>query len=292
MIDINYLRYFYFLIVHNGFTKAANQLHVQQPVISRAVKLLEQQLGFKLVERQKKQVLLTPEGREVFRMAEQMFSHAEKIATYAKERKEGSTGEVCFATSDSLAPEIMGPVLKEFINLYPKSKPIHHAGPASMFLEKISAGAIEFGIFFNVPVLSPDLEKSKLTNARFEFVLAEKLAKDKKTLNAFIGSREQGEDESARLPLFEKYKAHQKGVSIVAVSSSSTARRALALNGVGVTILPYFLIREELKKRTLKIIHEGHFSMPVYLVERKSSYRSKSKNELLKLIKEAVEGAR
>lgn len=287
-MDLNYLRYFYFLVVYKGFTKAAVKLHVQQPVISRAVKLLEAQLGFKLVERQRKQVILTPEGREVFKIAEQLFLQSERIVKYAKEHKEGSAGDLCFATSDSLSPEVMGPVLKKFIQHNPRFTPIHHAGPANIFLDKISSGAIEFGIFFNVPELSPDLEKSKIANIRFEFVISDKLSKDQKTLNSFIASREQGE-ESARLPLFDKYKAHQKSVSIVAISSSSTARKAMVMNGIGVTILPYFLIKDEIRKHSLRPIYEGSYSLPVFLVERKSSYRSKSKNELLKLIREFIE---
>lgn len=288
-LDLNYLRYFYYLIVHNGFTKAAEKLHVQQPVISRAVKLLENHLGFKLVERQRKQVVLTPEGKEVFKIAEQLFLQAEKILTYADEHNDSAIGEFCFATSDSLSPEVMGPVLKKFIQLYPKFKPIHHSGSANIFLDKISSGEIEFGLFFNVPELHRNLEKTKIGNIRFEYVVLAKLSGDKNVLNSFIASREQSSSGSLRLPLLEKYQQFQKNVSVVAISSSSIARKSLALNGVGVTVLPHFLIKEELKKGILKTLHEGNYTLPAYLVERSSSYRSKAKVDLLKAIKEMID---
>ena len=57
-IDLNYLRYFYYVVKYNGFTRAGEKLLIQQPVISRAVKLLESQIGEKLIERQRKQVVL------------------------------------------------------------------------------------------------------------------------------------------------------------------------------------------------------------------------------------------
>ncbi|MDG0817682.1 LysR family transcriptional regulator [Bdellovibrio svalbardensis] len=287
--DLNYLKYFYFVVTLNGFTKAADSLHVQQPVISRAVKLLEEQLGFKLIERQKKQVILTTEGKEIFKMAQKMFDSADQISAFAKERLGNISGDLCFATSDSLAPEIMGPILKAFIQRHPSMRPIHHAGPASLLLDKISAGAIEFGIFFNVPELPMDLEKSKLAHVPFDFVISKEFAKNKKTTESFIASKEQDDEESFRLPLFQKYRSHHKNVSIAAISSSSMARKAMAISGVGVTILPRFLVQEDIKKGLLKSLHEGEYSLPLYLVERKSSYKSKLKNELLSLMKDMVE---
>jgi LysR family hydrogen peroxide-inducible transcriptional activator len=287
--SLDYLRSFYFVATSNGFTRAAEKLHVQQPVISRAIKLLEGQLGFKLLERQKKQVLLTPEGREVFRLAERIFSSVDQISSFSTERREGFQGDLCFATSDSLSPEIMGPVLQQLILQYPGICPVHHAGPATLLLEPIRSGALEFGVFFNVPDLPSDLEKSKLANVSFEFVILKDMVKDRETLESFIASREQGDSLESRLPLFEKYKAHHKAAKIVAVSSSSMTRKAMVLNGVGTTVLPRFLVKAENKRGQLKSLHESEYVLPLFLVERKSSYRSASKNALIKLIKDAVE---
>lgn len=288
-VDLDYLKYFYYVVNSNGFTKAAEALHVQQPVISRAVKLLEQQMGFKLLERQKKQIILTNEGREIFSIAQKIFIHADQISAYAKDRYEQNSGDLCFATSDSLSPDAMGPILRGFMLKYPKIRPIHHAGPANLLIEKISSGAIEFGVFFNVPSLPPDLEKTKLTSVPFEFVISKELSRNKALAESFIASKEQDKNEPCRLPLFEKYKAHYKGARIVAVSSSSMARKDMVLNGMGATILPRFLVRAELKSGMLRSLHEGDYSLPLYLVERKSSYRSKVKNILLNLMKEVVE---
>lgn len=73
-VDLNYLKYFYFVVKENGFTKAAEKLGVQQPVVSRAVKILEQEFKCHLLERQRKQVLLTSEGNEVYRYCQIIFN--------------------------------------------------------------------------------------------------------------------------------------------------------------------------------------------------------------------------
>lgn len=288
-LDLNYLKYFFYVVNSNGFTRAAEVLHVQQPVISRAIKLLEQQLGFKLLERQKKQIILTIEGRQVFQLAQKVFLNANQITAYAKDRHEQTSGELCFATSDSLAPDAIGTILKHLTQKYPQVRPIHHAGPAHLLVDKIRSGSIEFGVFFNVPDLPSDLEKTKLTNVPFEFVVAKELSRNKGIMESFIASKEQDDDEPSQLPLFQKYKAHYKGVRVVAVSSNSMARKSMVLNGIGVTILPRFLVRTELKNGTFKSIHEGDYALPLYLVERKSSYRSKLKYLLISAIKEIAE---
>jgi DNA-binding transcriptional LysR family regulator len=288
-IDLNYLKYFYFVVTSNGFTKASEVLHVQQPVISRAVKLLELQLGFKLLERQKKQVLLTADGQNVFNLSQKIFAHADQISAYAKDRNESGGGDLCFATSDSLSPDAMGSILKKFKREFPQIRPVHHSGPAQILIDKIQSGTVDFGVFFNVPELPRELDKVKLATVPFDFVILKELSRDREIAESFIATKEQDDDDSTRLPLFQKYKSYYRGTKIVAISSSSVARKDMVLSGLGTTILPRFLIRAELKLGVLKSLHEGDYSLPLYLVERKSSYRSKIKNTLLNLIKETVE---
>lgn len=288
-LDLNYLKYFYYVTHENGFTKAADVLHVQQPVISRAVKLLEEQLGFKLLERQKKQIILTTQGKQVYHIAQKIFQATDQISAFAKDHQEQTSGDLCFATSDSLSTDILGPLLVQLKKHYPQVVPNHHAGPAHFLLDQISEGKIEFGLFFNVPDLSPDLEKTKLAQIPFMFVVAKEQAKNKHVLESFIASREQGKVDTFKLPLFDKYKQHHKNAQISAISSSSIARKDMVMNGLGVTVLPHFLIQSELKSGLLKSIGEGEHFLSLHLVERKSSYRSKLKQFVLSEIKKFVE---
>lgn len=288
-LDLNYLKYFYYVTQKNGFTKAAEFLHVQQPVISRAVKLLEQQLGFKLLERQKKQIILTNQGRQIFSLAQKIFLQADQITAYAKDYQEQTLGELCFATSDSLSPDILGPLLLNLKKQYPQIKPIHHAGPAHFLLNQINEGQIEFGLFFNVPELPNDLEKTKLAQIPFVYVVSKEHSKNKNVLESFIASREQGNTENLKLPLFEKYKLIHKNALITAISSSSVARKDMVLNGLGVTVLPHFLIKTELKNGLLKSLGDDEHFLSLHLIERKSSYKSKLKQFMLNEIKKIVE---
>lgn len=285
-MDLNYLRYFYYVAVHGGFTRAAENLHVQQPVISRAVKLLESQLGFRLIERQKKKSLLTPEGREIFEIAEKIFLSAEQIANFSKEHQGLRTGDLNFATSESLSLEIIGPISKKITLAYPDVRFIHHSTSAQLAIDSIRSNQIEFGVFFNLPELPSDLISSKLALVPFEFVVLKSLSKEKKILESFIAPVDES---SSRISLFQKYKSQMKSASLTALSNSPISRKSMALSGVGVTALPRFLVKEDIKAGTLKSVTESKLALPLFLIERKSSYKSKLKSQLISQIKLMVE---
>ncbi|WP_350335786.1 LysR substrate-binding domain-containing protein [Coralliovum pocilloporae] len=54
---------------HLNFTRAAEELNVQQPAISRQIQALEEDLGVELFKRQNRKLSLTEEGRQLYRAA-------------------------------------------------------------------------------------------------------------------------------------------------------------------------------------------------------------------------------
>lgn len=282
-VDLNYMKYFYFVVKSNGFTKAAEKLHVQQPVVSRAIRLLECQIGGKLLERQRKQIILTALGHRVYGITQKIFEQVE-ILNQLDLEEEKSIGEFRFATSDSFSPEIMGPIITKFREEYPKLKLIHLSGPANLYLAKIESGEIDLGVFFNVPDLTKNLVKTKLTTVEFVYSILKKNSGKDSFLDSFIATLL----EKNRLPLFDKYKASRKNATIVAVSNSTIARKGMVISGVGVSLLPKFLIKTELERGVLKDIGHENIQLPVYLVERVSSYRNKIKRDFLKVFEQYV----
>lgn len=65
MLDTPYL-YFFTVARTNGFRKAAEELFVSQPAVSRQIKLLEERLGYPLFYRTTRRVSLTREGKLLY----------------------------------------------------------------------------------------------------------------------------------------------------------------------------------------------------------------------------------
>ena len=65
-MDLRALRYFIEVVRQNGFTRAAETLHVTQPTISKMVKALEDEFGGRLLLREGRGVQLTDAGQVVY----------------------------------------------------------------------------------------------------------------------------------------------------------------------------------------------------------------------------------
>ena len=72
-MKIQSLRYFVTLVQAGSITKAAQQLYVAQPSLTKSLKLLEEELGYPLVERSASGVHLTKKGCRVYAEAQQVL---------------------------------------------------------------------------------------------------------------------------------------------------------------------------------------------------------------------------
>ncbi len=67
-INFEYYKVFYIIAKNRNITKAANELNITQPSISRMLKTMEEQMNTKLFIRKTKGVILTQEGQELYRL--------------------------------------------------------------------------------------------------------------------------------------------------------------------------------------------------------------------------------
>lgn len=65
-INFEYYKIFYIIAKNKNITKAANELNISQPAISRILKTMEEQMNIKLFIRKSNGVILTPEGNELY----------------------------------------------------------------------------------------------------------------------------------------------------------------------------------------------------------------------------------
>lgn len=281
-MNLLHLQYFYVVAKENGFTNASKALRIQQPAISRMVKQLEESFGFLLFERIGRNVRLTPQGQDVFQSCQKIFGEVEALQTSLGQISGDCKGPLLLAASEPIASHYLPEKLKNYLRKYPKVYPQIFSGPASSLLEKIVAGDFELGFFFHIPDLNEKLEIFQRIPFRYHLVIRKDLRRNKQVLESFIGSREIDDTTNRKFPTLERLKKDYPNASIKISSNNLTAHREMVLNGLGVSILPEFLIKEDLREGRLADVFPGEkFQFDMKAVKRKTAPLSKNASELL-----------
>lgn len=88
-LDLRKLRYFAALAEHGHFGRAAESLFIAQPVLSRQIRALEQELGCSLLTRTTRSVQLTPAGRQLQEEARAVFATVDTAVRRVHEADRG-----------------------------------------------------------------------------------------------------------------------------------------------------------------------------------------------------------
>ena len=118
-MDLYQLRSFYEIVREQSFTRAADKLFLTQPAISLQIKALENELDEILLERNRRQLRLTPAGEILFAHAKAVLSRLEKARDDIAALKQVLRGRLAIGTSDTNCTYILPNVLAEFRARYP-----------------------------------------------------------------------------------------------------------------------------------------------------------------------------
>lgn len=113
-MDLRVLRYFLTVAKEQNFTRAAEQLHITQPTLSRQLAAFEQELGVSLFDRTGKTITLTSEGILLKRRALEMLDIEERTLEELKPSKERIEGKVTVGCGEFMAVEMLAEICKSF----------------------------------------------------------------------------------------------------------------------------------------------------------------------------------
>lgn len=269
-MNIQYLSYFYAVAKHGGFSKAAGKLRIQQPSVSRAVNLLEQQLGVRLFERNQRSVVLTKAGQRVFELCKKAFDQIDAIEQLVQEEVHGPRGELRMGFSDHVLSYLVCPMMTQFQRTFTSIVPRTFTGTSEDICKRVAVDDLELAVLFTVPP-EPSLRIRVLKEFPSRVVIARGLEKERKIRTHFIGSREIDYAASKSFPTLSMLKTYFPETDIRTSSNSLEAHKRFVLEGLGVAILPEFMIQTELTTMQLSILHPDYvFSAKLRLVIKRN----------------------
>ena len=145
-MELRHLRYFLAVGEALKFTKAAAQLRVAQPALSRQVQDLEDEIGVDLLRRSPLGVTLTAEGKlfleEVRELLKGVDESVEKVRALAR----GEYGELHVGYVEVPTVEILPPALAAFQKAVPRVKVVLHDLSSDELIARLQNATLELAI--------------------------------------------------------------------------------------------------------------------------------------------------
>jgi DNA-binding transcriptional LysR family regulator len=174
MIDLSRLTHFVALARAGSFVRAAEELHLSQPALSRSIQALERQYGVTLFDRGRAGVTLTPFGRQVLARAEDLLFNADSLERAIAAEATGVSGAVGFGISPNAANVLLPSLLLSLFGEYPDVRVKAVIGSAGTLIRQLLDGEIEFFISRRDPSNAYDrIDIEKIADARVCFLVRE-----------------------------------------------------------------------------------------------------------------------
>lgn len=278
-IDLRRLGVFCRVVEKKSFSKAAEQVFLSQPTVSEHIRLLEQFLGERLLDRLGKEVIPTQAGEILYRYARQILALKEEAIQAIEDFKGKVGGKLRIGGSTIPSSYILPYCLGSFSKLYPEAKIGLVTSDSRNITQRVAQNELEIG------VVGAQFRENKVT---FEKVLSDELVlvvypghplsreSAVRPINLhkypFI-NREYGSGTRMIVEQnLEKYGISLDNLRIVLEAGSTEAVRHAIKAKIGISILSWRAVTDDMECGALKAIPFDDFKITrfFYLVKHKA----------------------
>lgn len=169
-IDMELYKIFHCVAKNKNISKAADELFVSQPAISKSIKKLESLLDCSLFIRSSRGVILSKEGEVLYTHVDKALSEIGIGEDLIEKFKNSELGTIRVGVSNTLCKHFLIPHLKTFHQINPNIKFAIINNTTNETLKLLNKGAIDFGIV-SVPSDITNYEFLKLMDIHDVFVV-------------------------------------------------------------------------------------------------------------------------
>ena len=250
-------------VVRNlSFTKAANELHISQPAISKHINEIESLYGIQLFDRVNNKVHLTAQGRKFLTFAEEINRQYRELEFEMNILTQSHSGELIIGASTTIAQYLLPEIMSKFTNRFPDIKLFIMTGNTEYIETLILDHKIDIGI---VEGISQKKEFKYSLFARDELVLVtstknksqeEVSLAELKTLPIVL--REGG---SGTLEVISKFLKSREikltDLNVIMQLGSTEAIKRFVIAGHSYAIVSIAAVVDELRRGDLTVVEVG-----------------------------------
>lgn len=235
-----------------SFTKAAQELGLSQPALSRQIMNLERHLGIRLFDRIGRSVRLTAAGEELVARAGPLLEELSRVTVNLAASGGSAAGRVRLGASESVAVHVLPPILRSYLSGHKRVDLRLVCATTERLPEMVSGGEVDLAVT-SVEYDPPALRVEPLWQEELVLVLP----MGHKARSRSIASY-RGEDFILLAPstitrrLLDRALA-ERGVELKVVleHTSPEVIKAMVFAGLGLAILPEPTVRRETRRGEL-----------------------------------------
>jgi DNA-binding transcriptional LysR family regulator len=255
-MEIRQLRAFVAIAESGTFTAGAQRVHVTQAAISMQIKQLENELGAKLFVRAPRRVILTEAGEHLLHRARLILREHDAAQDEIAELAGAERGRLRIGSASAMVTtEPLPKILKELRKQHELAEVTVGSGTSESLVQQILAGEMDLA-FVSLPVEARGIQTERLNEDQLVAIASprHRLAKQR-TVSAYTLAGQKlilGERGGNTRRLIDQFFA-QAGVtlSVAMELSRQAAIRRMVEEDMGVGIVPFQSVREEVEKGRL-----------------------------------------
>jgi DNA-binding transcriptional LysR family regulator len=147
-MELRTLRSFLAVAREGNVTRAARQLHITQPALSRQLAELEREMGCELLVREPRGVTLTEQGMLLRKRADEIVSLADRAERELRAPAAEVEGDVWVGGGESRAMAHAASVATRIADEHPGVRLRIHSGNGVDVMERVERGLLDFGVVF------------------------------------------------------------------------------------------------------------------------------------------------
>lgn len=171
-MDTQSLQAFLAVAESNSFSRAAEQLHLTQPAVSKRIATLEAQIGARLFDRIGRRVTLTEAGQILLPRARQILIMVDDSRRALANLEGQIAGSLTLATSHHVGLHRLPPLLKDYTRTHPEVRLDLRFLDSEQAYQGVLDGELEIAVVTLAPHPDPQLDVVPIWNDRLCFVCA------------------------------------------------------------------------------------------------------------------------
>jgi LysR family transcriptional regulator, nitrogen assimilation regulatory protein len=272
-MDLKQLRGLLTIAETGNVTRASDILHIVQPALSRQIKLLEEELGVTLFDRERHGMVLTPVGRKFAERVRGALRELDAAKDEVRPRKDQLTGDVNVGFLPSAADLLVGNLMARMRHSHPGVRVRSHVAYVAELQLGLEQGEIDIALMFLPSEQATQLPGVAILEEQFFLVGTADAGLDMDTPISLAGLDGRpmilpSTSTSLRTMVVNACEAAGVSLNIVAEAAALHLHKSLVLEGIGLSILSGAMIRDELARGLLTAcpIDSFDFRRRLYLV--------------------------